>query len=129
MNGVTILDTIEIYNVSGWQFVLGMVPLILGAIICFVRMYIAYNKGTEEEKANMMISYKHWSPKELLVVVLGCILSVVLMVCMQKFCPADHVETQYEVSVDKTVSLVDFYDRYTIIEERTDTFLVKEREK
>ena len=36
MNGVTILDTMEIYTLSGWQFVLGFIPLAIGALISFI---------------------------------------------------------------------------------------------
>ena len=42
MTGVTILDTMEIYTLSCWQFVLGFTPLLITAVIAFIHMWIDY---------------------------------------------------------------------------------------
>ena len=127
MTGVAILDTIEIYRLSGWQFILVLSPLFIAAIIVFVRMYIAYKKGTEYEQAMGLISLDHWSPKELIVLLVGAVLAFALMFSLEKFCPADYVETQYKVTVDETVSFTEFNNKYEVIEEGTDYLLVRER--
>ena len=49
------------------------------------------------------------------------------MFYLMNVCPADYVETHYEVAVDDAVSFTEFYNKYTILEERAETFLVKER--
>lgn len=127
MTGVIILDTIEIYELTGWQFLLGLSPLFIAAIIMFVRMYKAFKKGSEFDQAMMVLSPEHWSPKELITLLAGAVLSVALVGCLETFCPADYVETQYKVTVDETTSFVEFHNRYEVIEEKTDYFLVRER--
>ena len=113
MNGVTILETIEVYALSFWQFVLGFTPLIIAAVIAIIHMCYAYKKGTN--------SY------EILYAVIGGILSLALLLCLQTHCPADYVETRYKVTVAETTSFVEFNNKYEVIEEKTDYFIVKER--
>lgn len=129
MTGVTILDTIEIYSLSWWQFIFGLAPLIICAVICFVRMYKAFKKGTKEEQAMGAVSTEHWNPKEMLLIFLGSILSFALMICLDNFCPADYVETHYKVTASETASLIEFHNKYNIIEEHTDYFIVTEKSK
>ena len=66
MDGITIVNVIEIYELAGWQFILGIIPMIVCATILFVRMYKAFKKGSAEEQARGVISAEHWNPKELL---------------------------------------------------------------
>ena len=127
MTGVTILETIEIYGLTGWQFLLGMSPLFLAAVIMFVRMYKAFKKGSESEQAMMLLNTDFWSPKEFLILLVGAILSVALVLGLETYCPADYVETRYKVTVDETTSFVEFYNKYEVIEETTNYLLVKER--
>ena len=127
MNGVTILDTIDIYQVSVWQALLGIAPLIISFIIFSVRLYRAFKKGTEEDRAMGVVSSEHWKPKELLIVAVGGMITFALMFSFEKFCPAEYVETQYEVSIDETVSFTEFYDKYEVVEERDNSFIVKDR--
>lgn len=127
MNGVTILDAIEIYQIAGWQFLLGFLPLIVAAVIFFSRQYIAFKKGTPEEQEKGVISCEHWHPKELLLLVVGGFLSLILLICLGKLCPADYIETQYEIKVEDTASFNEVYSTYTILEERENTYIVKER--
>lgn len=128
MTGVTILDTIEIYQIAGWQFLLGFLPLIVTAIIFFTRQHIAFKKGTAEEQARGLISCEHWHPKELLLLVLGGFLSLVFLICLGKFYPADYVETQYEIIIEDTASFNEVYRTYTFLEEKENTYIVKERQ-
>ena len=127
MEGITVIDTIEIYELAGWQIVLGILPLILSAAICFIRMYKAFKKGTVEDRAAGVLSSEHWKPREILIVFLGGILSFVLMFCLEQFCPADLTATHYEVAVSDSVPFNSFYDTYEIIEKRDTTYIVKER--
>lgn len=127
MNGITVVDVIEIYELAGWQFILGIIPMMVCATILFVRMYKAFKKGSAEEQARAVLSAEHWNPKELLWIFLGGLLSFVLLLCLKSYCPADHIETRYEVTIADSVSFNDFYKTYEIVEEHSDTFIVKER--
>jgi hypothetical protein len=127
MTGVTILDTIEIYQIAGWQFLLGFLPLIVTAIVFFTRQHVAFKKGTAEEQARGIISCEHWHPKELLLLVIGGFLSLAFLLCLGKFCPANYVETQYEISIEDTASFNEVYRTYAILEEKENTYIVKER--
>lgn len=127
MDGVTILDTIEIYALSWWQLVLGFIPLFIAAIVMFVRLYIAFKKGTEEEQKRGVINPANYKVRELLVAVVGGISSLVLLFCLAKYCPADYVETRYKVAVDNTASFVEFHDKYNILEKHPEYFIVKEK--
>lgn len=113
MTGVTILETVEIYTLSFWQFVLGFMPLIIAAVVAVIHMCYAYKKGTK--------SY------EILYAVVGGILSLALLFSLQTHCPADYVETRYKVTVDETTLFVEFNNKYEVIEEKPDYFLVRER--
>ena len=128
MNGINIVDVIEIYELAWWQFILGLTPMIICAVILFIRMYKAFKKGSAEEQARSVLSAEHWHPKEILWIFLGGLLSFILLLCLKSYCPADHVETRYEVAVTDSVTFNDFYKTYEIIEARSDTFIVKERE-
>ena len=127
MSGVTILDTIEIYGLTGWQFLLGMSPLFLAAVIMFVRMYKAFKKGSESDQAMMLLNLEFWSPKEFIILLVGTVLSVALVLCLETYCPADYVETRYKVTVDETTSFVEFHDKYNIVEEQSEYLIVTEK--
>lgn len=115
MNGVTILDTIEIYTLSWWQFALGFTPLAIAAIISFVHICIDYRNNNKR---------KSW---EILYCVIGGILSLVLILCLDRNCPADYVETRYKVTIEETTPFIEFHNKYEILEEHDEYFIVKER--
>lgn len=115
MTGVTILDTMEIYTLSWQQFVFGFTPLAIAAIISFVHIWIDYRKGAK---------HKSW---EILYCIIGGILSLILILGLDRTCPADYLETRYKVKVDETTPFVEFYDKYNIIEEHPDYFIVTEK--
>lgn len=127
MTGVTILDTMEIYTLSWWQFVLGFTPLLITAVISFIHIWIDYKKGTKEEQERGVINTNNHKPWEILYMVIGGILSLVLILCLDRNCPADYLETRYKVKVDETASFVEFYDKYNILEEHPEYFIVTEK--
>lgn len=59
MNGINIVDVIEIYELAWWQFILGITPMIICAIILFNRMYKAFKKGSAEEQARSVLSAEY----------------------------------------------------------------------
>lgn len=132
MPGITIIDTIKIYEAAWWQVMLSLIPLIIGAVFYFVKWYIAFKKGTPEERARRVVSTNNYTIndfcKSILALIVGGILAVILTVCSSNVWPTQYVETRYEVSIDKAVSFVDFYENYTIIAKTNDnTFIVKEK--
>ena len=132
MPGITIIDTVDVYTTAWWQFLLGLLPLALGAIFYFVKWYRAFMKGTLDEQARGVVNTANYSVKDffksLLVLAVGGILSGILCACFAKVWPARYVETKYEVSIDETASFVEFYDNYIMLEETENgTFIVKER--
>lgn len=127
MAGVTILDTIEIYQLSWWQFILGFTPLMIAAVLAFVRLYRAFKKGTEEEQKRGVINAANYKPYELLYIAIGGILSLILLLCLSSYCPADYAETRYKVKVDETAYFQEFHNTYEILEEYPEYFIVRER--
>ena len=129
MTGVTILDTMEIYTLSCWQFVLGFTPMAIAAIISFVHLWIDYRKSTKEEQERGVINTNNHKPWEILYMVIGGFLSLVLILGLDRCCPADYLETRYKVKVDETTSFIEFYDKYNILEEHPEYFIVTEKSK
>ena len=127
ITGVTILDSTDIYVLANWQLFIGFAPLVLAVIILFVRMHKAFKMGTEDEQARSVISNENWSPKELLTLIIGAILSLILIIVLSKYYPSGYLETRYEIKIDDSASFNEVYDKYIIIEEKEDTFIVKEK--
>lgn len=127
MTGVTILDTMEIYTLSWQQFVLGFIPLLIAAVISFVHIWLDYKKGTKEEQERGVINTNNHKPWEILYLVIGGILSLVILLCLDKICPADYLETRYKIQVDDTASFVEFHNKYNILEEHPEYFIVTEK--
>lgn len=131
MQGITILDTINIYEISWWQLLLGLLPLALGAVFYFVKWHRAFKKGTPDEQARGVVNTDNYSVKDfcrsVLTLIVGGIISVVLATCFAKFWPAKYVETHYEIAIADSASFNDVYSNYVIIEEKENTFVVKER--
>lgn len=116
MTGVTILDTMEIYTLSWWQFVIGFIPLIIAAVVSVICMCIAFKKDIH-------------TVKEIYITVLGGILSLALLMYLGKCCPADYLETRYKVEVSESASFLEFHNTYEIVAEHSDYFVVRERSK
>ena len=126
MNGVTILETIKIADLSGWQFLIGFIPYIISCIIILVRLFKAYRKSSEKNQEYLETDMP-WHPKELLTAVVGAIITVVLLTCIKNYYPAKYIETQYEIKIEDFVSFNEVNDKYIILEEKENTFIVKER--
>lgn len=127
MTGVTILDSTDIYVLANWQLLIVFAPIILSVIILLIRLHKAFKMGTEDEQARGVISIKNWSPKELYILLIGAIISVLLIPFLNEHFPAEYVETQYEIAIDDSANFNEVYNKYIIIEEKEDTFIVKEK--
>ena len=127
MDGIAVLDTIEIYTTAWWQIILCLLPTIIAGVVFQIRFKMAFKKGSAEEQANNVVSVEHWSPKELLIVLAGGLVSMFLAACMPNLWPTHYVETRYEIKVEDSVSFNDVYNKYVILEEKENTIIVKER--
>ena len=128
MNGITILNTIEIYQIAWWQTLLALLPLVISACICFIRLHNAYKKGTIEEQERYIINGDYWDPREFIIILVGGFLSIILSIYFANVCPADHVESRYEIQIDNSASFNEVWNKYELIEEKENTFIVAERE-
>ena len=124
MNGITIINSIDINTLAFWQFVVGMIPLIISAIIYFVKLHTALKNRTLEEQNNNTVSFDN---KNLLIIFIGGLLSFIFLFSMGKYCPAEYIETQYEIKIDNSVSFYEVYDNYSILAEKDNTFIVVEK--
>lgn len=122
MTGVTIIDVIKIYDIANWQMVLCFIPFLLSAVISLVIMFKA-TKG-----------YEPWEPAPFPVkvfmptIAIGALITICSMLYADKCCPAELVETQYEVRIEGTASFKEVYEKYNIIKEKEGTFIVTEKE-
>lgn len=127
LDGVTILNSTDIYQASGWQLLIALSPLLVTIVIFFARMRIAFKKGTPEEQARGVITSNNWSPAELLILLGGGVLTLIIGMYIDICCPTKYVETQYEIAIDDSASFNEVYNKHIIIEEKEDTFIVKEK--
>lgn len=113
MDGVTILNTIEVTGVSR--------NVVIATLICFViALLIMFILKVSEDSIFYIF---------LLFLLIGDVLG--LLACLfVGTCQTGNRKTgelQYEVTIDDTVSMTEFNKKYEIIEQRGDIFVVKER--
>lgn len=120
MTGVTILNTFDIYDISGLQIFISFIPYILAAVLGFVTLNKAFKKNSSGELVKFPVKFY-------IILIIGAILTIASVIFLDSKYPAKYVETQYEISIDDTASFNEVYDNYIIIEEKEDTFIVKEK--
>ena len=109
MEGITILN----------QFVVDKAPvgwfaIIAGAILCAVCLW------------GMCIMFCEGSPGSaiaLIILALICVGLIVLGICVVKTPP----ETRYQVLIDESVSMTEFFEKYEIVEQEGKIYTVKEK--
>jgi hypothetical protein len=126
MSGVAVLETIKVFDLAGWQLFIGFIPYIISCIIVLVRLFKAYKKNMEKNQNGLETDIP-WHPKELLIAVVGAIITVILLICFKNYCPAKYVETQYEIKIENSASFNEVNNKYIILEEKENTYIVKER--
>ena len=125
INGVTILESIDIYQLSGWQILIGFIPLCLSTVIYFVRLVKAFKSGSKEDQANGLVILP---AKELFLIFIGGLISLIFIIILDRNCPTEFVETQYEIKIEDSASFNEVYNNYIIVEEKEDTFIVAKKE-
>lgn len=126
MNGVTIINSTDIYGIASWQYIIGLLPFIISAVIVLYQLYKSIKKRTPEQKEANMCDFNF---KYLLVMFICWLCSFALVAFLDKCCPASYVSTQYEIEIADSASFNEVYNKYSIIAEKENTFIVVEREK
>lgn len=113
MDGVTILNIIEVTGVSK--------NVIIATLICFVvALFITFILKVSEDSIFDIF---------LLILLIGDVFGLFACFFVGTYQIENHKtgEIQYEVTVDNSVSMTEFNKKYEIIEQRGDIFVVKER--
>lgn len=113
MDGITLLNVTEVSE-NSTLFLVALIFLIIGAIL---------------NTANLLLSTdtKQCVLYGIFTVTLLA-LSIVVGTTMDKD-REENAHTQYECLIDKSVSLEDVYEKYTVIERRGDIWVLEDKEK
>lgn len=118
MNGVTILNTIQ--NSCDWSTLAGGIIAMLVGLIAVVAVIISIYASHDCFDAILWIF-----AIILLILALGMLFSGIWITI-----DGTHSdETTYEVTIDNTVGINDFMDKYEIVEQRGEIYVVKEIDK
>ena len=111
MNGVEILSSETIYNtfLPAWILVISMVALFMLVILTVYWL-------CENRRFMAMLG---------IIASVGCILVATMACCINKN-DIHHIE--YKVTIDDSVSMNEFLDKYEIIDQEGKIYTVKERE-
>jgi hypothetical protein len=109
MEGITILN----------QFVVDKAPvgwfaIIAGAMLCSICLW------------GMFVMFADGNPgaaTAFIILALICVGLITLGICVVK----THPETQYQVIIDESVSMSEFFEKYEIIEQEGKIYTVKEK--
>lgn len=112
MNGVTILNSYE--YLTNDANILGSIILCMGFLVSSIIMFITLLKYKFRE---FRIEYAILIVLIVLTIIVGC------------FIPKKKYETQYQVTVDDSVSMNEFQNKYEIIKVEGKIYTVKERVK
>lgn len=121
MDGVTILNEIEVVEVVNdtFNYTAGFIALIITVLICaIVGFFVGRSEGDDIFGA-------------LVGVLTGLVLSLItgpLFGIICSYPPETKTTIQYEVTVDDSVSMNEFYEHYNVVEQRGDIFVVEEKE-
>ncbi len=118
INGITVLNQYEnLYKSSPglnlYPFLMGIFAIVLGFFIIYILEYF----------------------ENTLIISIGIGLSVAFIfsgffsVVKNTFFCNEYYRTEYEVILDESVSLIEFYNKYEIIEQRGEIYVICEKEE
>lgn len=113
MDGITILNVTEVSE-NSTLFLLALIFLIMGAILNTVNLLLSTD-------TKQCVLYG-------IVTVTFLALSIVVGVTMDKDREAN-AHNQYECLIDKSVSMEDVYEKYTVIERRGHIWVLEDKEQ
>lgn len=113
MDGVTILNTIELTNASLGVFV----ALVITGLLFLTLMSVV--PETDSPKTNNLVIF----------LIASSAIAFIVCIGIAAYQSENHKtgELQYEVTIDDSVSMTEFNKKYEIVEQRGDIFVVKER--
>jgi general stress protein CsbA len=114
MNGVEILNEYAVYTTQTWVMVVSVIAVI-GGIILLV-MPANYEKD--------IFMWIH------LIGMLICFATTLTLTCLDEStdCFKEYSHTEYKVTIDDSVSMNEFLDKYEILDQEGKIYTVKERE-
>ena len=120
MDGVIILNEIEVVQVvnNTFNFTAAFIALIVTTLVCAVIGFFVGGLDYEGFEGALMG------------VCIGLILSIFIGALVGAACsypPETKTTMRYEVIIDDSVSLVEFYEHYNVIEQRGEIFVVEEK--
>ena len=121
MDGVTILNEIEVVQVvnDAFNYTAAFIALIITVLICAVAGFFIGRLDCEEVGGAVMG------------VLIGLVLSIftgALFGIILGYPPVTESTMRYEVTIDDSVSLTEFYEHYNVIEQRGEIFVVEEKQ-
>ena len=121
MDGVTILNEIEVVQVvnDAFNYTASFIALIITVLICAVAGFFIGRLDCEEVGGAVMG------------VLIGLVLSIftgALFGIILGYPPVTETTMRYEVTIDDSVSLTEFYEHYNVIEQRGEIFVVEEKQ-
>ena len=113
MNGVEILSSTTIYNtfIPEWWAGVGFLALIVGGLICVI-----------------LCCYTKYPASGVICLVLAACLWCSLLYCAFSDNKNDINHIEYKVTIDDSVSMNEFLDKYEILDQEGKIYTVKERE-
>lgn len=109
MEGIEILQTIEVVTHSdAW----------LGCIILFGVILVAF-----------IFAITNNDIYDISTIVIGCILSIALVFSIIMYKRSAKMHTEYIVTIDQRVNVIEFFDKYEVIEHEDKLWRIKEKEK
>lgn len=120
MDGVTILNEIEVVQVVNdtFNYTAGGIAFCITILICAIAGFFIGRIDCDEITGTFVGA------------LLGLLLGIFTMaLCGSAFSypPETKTTVRYEVIIDDSVSLTEFYERYNIIEQRDQIFVVEEK--
>lgn len=113
MDGITILNVTEVSE-NSTLLLLALIFLIMGAMLNTVNLLLSTD-------TKQCVLYG-------ILTVALLVFSIIVGFAMNKV-KEENAHTQYECLIDKSVSIEDVYEKYTVIERRGDIWVLEDKEK
>lgn len=113
MNGVEILNEYAVYTTQRWVAMLGVIAII--GIIVFSILFSKSNKGI-----SLLINF---------ICLAICLITALTLGVVDNStdCFQEYSHTEYKITIDDSVSMNEFLDKYEILDQEGKIYTVKER--
>lgn len=106
MEGITILNQTDVVDLESWYF--GLMLLVIGVFFISSVKVLAF-----------------MSRRSLIICIISFIIIIILAKISPRFEKCDY--TKYEVTIDKNVSMIEFYNKYEVLEQHGEIWVIKEK--